>query len=175
MYFAIDNIPFFVSETVFFFCRLILHGSDAQWLYTLVQRGSPNTAQCDWRENVFNSAWSDLPEYWGQDHRKLSHFNVKFYQFRVPTRTGKSGKMGRHFPAREKSWNFEQIGKVREITQNTGKLRKFQTNVICYFLVIAKWICVLFATFDQVSSSKNKTLKKYWENGKKYWENQRKS
>ena len=32
----------------------------------------------------------------------------------VPTRTGKSGKMGRHFPVREKSGNFEQTGKVRE-------------------------------------------------------------
>ena len=33
---------------------------------------------------------------------------------RVPTRTGKPGKMGRHFPIREKSGNFEQSGKVRE-------------------------------------------------------------
>ena len=27
----------------------------------------------------------------------------------------KPGKMGRHFPVREKSGNFEQTGKVREI------------------------------------------------------------
>ena len=33
---------------------------------------------------------------------------------RVPTRTGKPGKMGRHFPVREKSGNFVQTGKVRE-------------------------------------------------------------
>ena len=36
---------------------------------------------------------------------------------RVPTRTGKTGKpgkIGRHFPVREKSGNFEQTGKVRE-------------------------------------------------------------
>ena len=49
------------------------------------------------------------------------------YVYRVPTRTGKPGKMGRHFPVREKSGNFEQTGKVREksgkTTQNTGKLR----------------------------------------------------
>ena len=38
--------------------------------------------------------------------RKLTH--------RVPTRTGKPGKMGRHFPVRERSGNFEQSGKVRE-------------------------------------------------------------
>ena len=47
--------------------------------------------------------------------------------YRVPTGTGKPGKMGRHFPVREKSGNFEQTGKVREksgkTTQNTGKLR----------------------------------------------------
>ena len=46
---------------------------------------------------------------------------------RVPTPTGKPGKMGRHFPVREMSGNFEQTGKVREkswkTTQNTGKLR----------------------------------------------------
>ena len=39
------------------------------------------------------------------------------YYCRVPTRTGKTGKpgkMGRHFPVREKSGNFEQTGKVRE-------------------------------------------------------------
>ena len=32
----------------------------------------------------------------------------------VPTRTGKPGKMGRYFPIRERSGNFEQTGKVRE-------------------------------------------------------------
>ena len=37
-----------------------------------------------------------------------------FHTGRVPTRTGKPGKMGRHFPVREKSGNFEQTGKVRE-------------------------------------------------------------
>ena len=53
---------------------------------------------------------------------------------RVPTQTGKPGKMGRHFPVREKSGNFEQTGKVREksgkITQNTGKIREFEINII---------------------------------------------
>ena len=52
---------------------------------------------------------------------------------RVPTRTGKPEKMGRHFPVREKSGNFEQTGKVREksgkITQNTGKLQEFEINI----------------------------------------------
>ena len=40
---------------------------------------------------------------------------------RVPTRTGKPGKVGRHFPVREQSGNFEQTGKVRE---NYTKYRK---------------------------------------------------
>ena len=68
----------------------------------------------------------------GVDNAKLSFDNV-----RVPTRTGKPGKMGRHFPVREKSGNFEQTGKVREksgkITQNTGKLREFGINIIKIF------------------------------------------
>ena len=49
---------------------------------------------------------------------------------RVPIRTGKPGKMGRCFPVREKSGNFEQIGKSGKITQNNGKIREFQTNII---------------------------------------------
>ena len=61
---------------------------------------------------------------------------------RVPTQTGKPGKMGRHFPVREKSGNFDQTGKVREkswkITQNTGKFREFQANISFYFLLIFK-------------------------------------
>ena len=48
---------------------------------------------------------------------KVFHTVVGLLSVRVPTRTGKSGKpgkMGRHFPVREKSGNFEQTGKVRE-------------------------------------------------------------
>ena len=76
--------------------------------------------------------------------------------YRVPTRTGKPGKpgkMGRHFPVREKSGNFEQTGKVREksgkITQNTGKLREFEINIIDILSAI-KMNCVLFVKMDQV-------------------------
>ena len=81
--------------------------------------------------------------------------------FRVPIRTGKPGKpgkMGRHFPVREKSGNFEQTGKVRGksgiITQNTGKLREFQTNIIFYFLVIFKLTVYYFAEMHQIFSYK---------------------
>ena len=56
-------------------------------------------------------------------------------EFMVPTRTGKQGKpgkMGRHFPVKEKSGNFVKTGKVREksrnFTQNTGKNGKNYTG-----------------------------------------------
>ena len=39
----------------------------------------------------------------------------------------------------------------QKITQNTGKLREFQTNVIGYFSVT---VCVLFGKFDEVFGSK---------------------
>ena len=50
---------------------------------------------------------------------------------RVPTR--KPGKMGRYFPVREMSGNFEETGNWGKIIPNSGKLREFHTNVICYF------------------------------------------
>ena len=47
----------------------------------------------------------------------------------VPTRTGKPGKMGRHFTVREKSGeNHIKYWKTEEI----------QTNIIYYFSVIFK-------------------------------------
>ena len=52
---------------------------------------------------------------------------------RVPSRTGKPGKMGRHFPVREQSGNFEQTGKVRENYTKYWKSQEFLTNVIDYF------------------------------------------
>ena len=54
------------------------------------------------------------------------------FEDRVPTRTGKPGKMGRHFPVREKSGNFEQTGKVTE-----NQTKYWKTQVIsdkCYLL-----------------------------------------
>ena len=48
---------------------------------------------------------------------------------RVPTRTGKPGKMGRHFPVREKSGNFEQTGKVRENHTKYWKI-EIEINII---------------------------------------------
>ena len=60
----------------------------------------------------------------------------------------KTWKMGRHFPVREKSGNFEQTGKVNEksgkITQNTGKTLGIFRKMLCYFLVIFKnELCII--------------------------------
>ena len=91
---------------------------------------------------------------------------------RVPTRTGKPGKMGRYFPVREKSGNFEQTGKVRE---NHTKYWKTEINWDKYyliFLVIFKWTLHYLLKWINFSVKKNKTFKKYWKNGKKYWKSQ---
>ena len=45
-----------------------------------------------------------------------------------------------------------RLEKSGKITQNTGKLREFQTNIICYSSVTAKLICILLAKFDKVFS-----------------------
>ena len=66
----------------------------------------------------------------------VSHLTPKSNSVRVPIQTGKPGKMGRHFPGREKSGNLNGLEKSGKIIQNTGKFREFQTNIVCYFLVI---------------------------------------
>ena len=53
---------------------------------------------------------------------------------RVPTRTGKPGKMGRYFPVRKKSGNFEKTGKVGENLTKYWKIQGISDKyVICYF------------------------------------------
>ena len=70
----------------------------------------------DENKNKIHQALKILVPVWG--------VRLKGY-CRVPTRTGKPGKMGRHFPVREKSGNFEQTGKVRE---NHTKYWKTEIN-----------------------------------------------
>ena len=52
-------------------------------------------------------------------------FASRFHDWhRVPTRTGKPGKMGRHFFQSGKSQGIlNRLEKSGKITQNTGKLR----------------------------------------------------
>ena len=62
----------------------------------------------------------------------------------VSTWTGKSGKTGEHFPVREKSGNFNQTGKVRElvftqleisILENWGNLSVRKSGTVDHSLV----------------------------------------
>ena len=79
--------------------------------------------------------------------------------------------MGRQFPVWEKSGNFEQTGKVKENDTKYLKSQVFSDK--CYFNDILM-SSVFFAI--NVSSSQlkknNKTLIKYWKNGKIYWKSQ---
>ena len=77
----------------------------------------------------------------------------------------KTWKMGRHFPVREKSENFEQTGKVREIWENHSKYWKIQgilkkCNLL--FLVIFKLTVYYLLKWMKFSVKKTKTLKEYW-------------
>ena len=47
--------------------------------------------------------------------------HVKSSMFRVPTGTGKTGKMRKLFPVMEKSGNFEKMSKSRRILNKSGK------------------------------------------------------
>ena len=49
---------------------------------------------------------------------------------RVTTRTGKLGKKGEAFPFRESQEILNRLEKSGKITQNTGKLREFEINII---------------------------------------------
>ena len=61
----------------------------------------------------------------------IVHFNI-FHNSHRDWKTGKTWKMGRHFPVKKKSENFVKTGKVRELyskywkskKQHTGKLKK---------------------------------------------------
>ena len=46
------------------------------------------------------------------------------------TQTGKPGKMGKHFPVREKSGNFEQTGKVRENDTKYWKIQEISEKIL---------------------------------------------
>ena len=49
---------------------------------------------------------------------------------------------------------LNRLEKSGKITQNTGKLREFQTNIIYYFLVIFKLTVYYFAEMHQIFSYK---------------------
>ena len=70
---------------------------------------------------------------------------------RVPTQTGKPGKMGKYFPVREKSGNFEQTGKVRENHTKYWKTHR-NSDKCLLFSMICKLTVYYFAKMHQVFS-----------------------
>ena len=76
---------------------------------------------------IFKTNWVIL--------RKEKCTQILHINHRVPTQTGKPGKMEKLFPVREKSGNFVQTGKVREIWtkywKSQGNLGNFY--FLCYF------------------------------------------
>ena len=57
---------------------------------------------------------------------------------RFPLRLENLGKWEGIFQSGKSQGIFNRLENSRNFRQNTGKLWKFQTNVICYFLVISK-------------------------------------
>ena len=86
-------------------------------------------------------------------------------QDRIPTQTGKPGKMAKHFPVIEKSGDFEQTGKVRENHIKYLKTQEFQTNIIIYFLVIFKctvYYLLKLIKFSVIKTKHQKIMEIYW-------------
>ena len=88
-----------------------------------------------------------------------------YVPIRVPTRTEKPEKMGRHFPVREFWTDWKSQGKSHYMLENSE-------NFKCYFLflVIFIWTVYYFQKWIRFSVKENKTLKKYWKMEKKILE-----
>ena len=73
---------------------------------------------------------------------------------------------------------LRQQGKVGEFWtdwKSRGKSHKILVNWDRYYLifqVILKWTVHYLLKWVKFSVKKNKTLKKYWKNGKRYWKSQ---
>ena len=70
---------------------------------------------------------SDILEIKALQNIKAASILLQYTKSMVPTGTGnqgKPGKMGRHFPVREKSGNFFKTGKVRKFCPKYWKNRK---------------------------------------------------
>ena len=83
--------------------------------------------------------------------------------------------MGKLFPVREKSWNFEQTGKsqgilpkiLKKMGQFYLKYWKSENILACFYFVLFFFSdffieVYLLKRFLYLLSSSNKTLKKYW-------------
>ena len=86
------------------------------------------------REDELNKTQSDEEMAQACEHVEQEVSNIQTVHFtRVPTRTGKPGKMEGIFQSGKSQEIFTRLEKLGKITQNTGKLCEFQTNVICFF------------------------------------------
>ena len=101
--------------------------------------------------------WLEFSSYTEIGSRDLS---PNMYYGRIPTRTGKPGKMGRLFPVREKSGNFEQTGKVREnhtkYWKTQGIWDKYYLIFLYIILVIFKWTVYRLLKWIKFSVKKTK-------------------
>ena len=92
------------------------------------------------RLNLCSHLWSKSPFSWVNEGLWCcSHIALK--RSEVPlakTWTVKPGKMGRHFPVREKSGNFKQTGKVRENHTKNWNIDEISEKCSLLFLVIFK-------------------------------------
>ena len=63
------------------------------------------------------------------------------YTTRVPTQTGKPGKMEKLFPVREFCADWKSLGNLDKILENSGKFREFLFFVLFLIeLYLLKWI-----------------------------------
>ena len=76
------------------------------------------------------SEWSmeEIQNMYELNVDKIWRYRIKVNVARIPTRTGKPGKIGRHFPAREKVREFWTDWKSQEkshkILENSGNFRQ---------------------------------------------------
>ena len=100
----------------------------------------------------FTQNWSTTPVYWKNDGIFIMHLLPSQMKAGFPLRLENLEKWEGIFQSGKSQGILNRLEKSGKITQNTGKLRDFQTNIICYFLVIFKLTVYYFAEMHQVFS-----------------------
>ena len=134
------------------------------WFYVIFtflvkKRKLPKNVPCTWTCILQSLFWVVIRLWSHNDLYYVPFENTYYYRqqgkvmfSRVPTRTGKPGKVGRHFPVREQSGNFEQTGKVRENYTKYRKTERISEKNYLLFFNDIQMNCVLFAKMDKVFS-----------------------